>query len=245
MEQADLLRLDRESVTVWPCIREERLGDWVLRFGGNVYGRSNSVQPYGEPDHDLESSIDLCQSAYKVEGIRPMFRLPDFLGLDALDAALDARGYEIGEPTSVLVGSASGFGLDSDVQFSADYDQAWLLSYMRGSGRGAGRQAAIERLMARVQHPRAFARIELDGEITCNGLGVVHNSVLWLFGIATVLEFRRQGLAARLVKSLVAWGNEHGATRTALQVSNGNVGAVRLYEGMGMTRAYGYHYRRL
>lgn len=245
MEQADLLRLDRESVTVWPCIREERLGDWLLRFGGNVYGRSNSVQPYGEPDRDLQSSIDFCQSAYEVEGIRPMFRLPDILGLDALDAALAARGYEIGEPTSVLVGSASGFVLDPEVQFSVNYDLAWLLTYMRGSGRGAGRQEAIERLMSRVQNPRAFARIERDGEITCNGLGVVHNRVLWLFGIATVPEFRRKGLAARLVGSLIAWGARQGAIRTALQVSTGNAGAVRLYEGMEMTRAYGYHYRRL
>jgi len=245
MEQAGLLCLDRESFTVWPCLRESYLGDWLLRFGGGVYGRSNSVQPYGAPDRDLESAIDHCQALYEAEGLRPMFRLPDLLGTDELDAALARRGYEISEPTYVMTGVTEGFAMDPEVRLDSQYDEAWFNAYLAGSGRGVGRQAAVAGLMDRVAAPRRFARIAIDGKIASNGLGVIHNGVLWLFGIATVPEFRRQGLADRLVRSLVAWGAEEGASKTALQVSIGNQAAVPLYSRMGMQKAYGYHYRRL
>jgi len=244
-KQPDLLNLDRESVQVWPCFRESTLGEWVLRFGGGVYGRSNSVQPYGDPGCDLSSAIDQIEAAYRAEGIRPMFRLPDCLNLEALDSTLESRGYEIGEPTDVLVSDTAGFHVDPAVRLEEEYDEAWLSSYMKGSGRGAGRREAVSQLMRKVAPPKRFARIEWDGEIACNGLGVIHNGKLWLFGIATVPEFRRRGLAVRLVSTLIAWGREAGATSTALQVSSGNEAAITLYRGMGMGRAYSYHYRRL
>ena len=43
--------------------------------------------------------------------------------------------------------------------------------------------------------------------------------------------------------ALWAWGAEHGAARTYLQVSADNAAAIALYESLGYWRHHDYHYR--
>lgn len=241
----ELARLDRESVAVWPCLREEALGGWIIRFGGGVYGRSNSVQPFGDPGLPLHDAVDACEAAYRAEGIRPMFRLPSCLSLDELDAMLIGRGYEISDSADVMVASTAGLAVDPSVRVDTSFDSDWFAAYLGGSGRGAGREAAVEALLNRMPTPRAFARVELEGRIGCVGLGSVHNGTVWLFGIATDPEKRGRGLGTKLVSCLMAWGCEVGASRAALQVSATNEPALAVYRKLGFEYAYRYEYRRL
>jgi len=61
---------------------------------------------------------------------------------------------------------------------------------------------------------------------------------------ATLPEYRRLGLARRLLAALMAAAREVGARQAWLQVEAANLGAIQLYEGMGFETAYRYHYWR-
>ncbi len=55
-------------------------------------------------------------------------------------------------------------------------------------------------------------------------------------------DFRRQGLAARVVSALLDVAAGQGATRSYLQVEVKNETAVALYGKLGFTTAYQYRY---
>lgn len=53
----------------------------------------------------------------------------------------------------------------------------------------------------------------------------------YVYNIFTEKEYRRQGLAASVVKKLFSWFQEQGVCRTYL---TSNEGSYKLYEGLGM-----------
>jgi ribosomal protein S18 acetylase RimI-like enzyme len=57
-------------------------------------------------------------------------------------------------------------------------------------------------------------------------------------------EQRRRGVAQSLLRTLAGWAGEQGAERLYLQVERDNAPARRLYDRLGFTEAYRYHYRR-
>lgn len=244
MTPPDAVLLDDESLVAWPCLSEMRLGDWLLRFGGNVYGRSNSVQPFGDPGCPLEEAVDRCEAVYDEARIRPMFRVPGGRDLVALDRLLPERGYEVSDPSFVMIRPLDGGQLAGTASLTTDPDLDWLGAYREASGRGSGREAAVEAILRRTPQPRRFASIERDGEIASVGLGVVVAGTLWIFSIGTKTAHRGNRLAEDVTSSLMAWGRGEGANRVALQVADTNEAARRLYKRLGFTPAYRYHYWR-
>jgi RimJ/RimL family protein N-acetyltransferase len=59
----------------------------------------------------------------------------------------------------------------------------------------------------------------------------------------TVAGARRQGAATAVLHSLVRWASDLGATDCYLQVESGNAPAHRVYERLGFSTLYAYHYR--
>lgn len=62
----------------------------------------------------------------------------------------------------------------------------------------------------------------------------------WLIGNVSVLpEYRRRGIARKLVEACVEYARERGARQITLEVVDGNVPAVALYEALGFERFSG------
>jgi len=248
MDFAGLDLLDRESTYVWPCLEETMLGDWTVRFGGGVYGRSNSVQPRGSAGIDVEDAISRCEELYRSRGLPPMFRIPRIGDWRELDQRLEERGYEESELTDVRLSALSALSAGSfepGVTLAPAYDEAWMAGYFLGSHRGAGRERSVYQLLERVPLPRRFAGISREGRTVAVGLGVIADSTLWLFGMATEEAYRGQGMATAIVNSLFAWAAAEGCQRSALQVLATNEAASRVYDRFGFETIYSYHYRRL
>jgi N-acetylglutamate synthase len=74
------------------------------------------------------------------------------------------------------------------------------------------------------------------------GQAVADGEWVGLYAIATDPARRRQGHGRALVRQLLAWGRQHGATRSYLQVIATNAPAVRLYEQLGFAEAFRYWY---
>ncbi len=77
---------------------------------------------------------------------------------------------------------------------------------------------------------------ERGGAIAGFALGRVAADEGELFQIATLPEFRRQGIAGRLLDRLHAGMRESGAACCFLEVRSRNAGAIALYEKSGYER---------
>lgn len=77
---------------------------------------------------------------------------------------------------------------------------------------------------------------ERGGAIAGFALGRVAADEAELFQIATLPEFRRQGIAGRLLDCLHAGMRERGAACCFLEVRSRNAGAIALYEKSGYER---------
>ncbi len=63
-----------------------------------------------------------------------------------------------------------------------------------------------------------------------------------IHAIEVLARYRRQGVAARMIRRAAFWASEQGATQVTLLVTEANP-ANALYSGLGMTAEAGYHYR--
>lgn len=77
---------------------------------------------------------------------------------------------------------------------------------------------------------------ERGGAIAGFALGRVAADEAELFRIATLPEFRRQGIAGRLLDRLHAGMRERGVACCFLEVRSRNAGAIALYEKSGYER---------
>ena len=53
------------------------------------------------------------------------------------------------------------------------------------------------------------------------------------FGVSVLERFRGRGIGRALIEHLEGWAADHGAERMILNVSEANVGAIRLYHELG------------
>lgn len=60
---------------------------------------------------------------------------------------------------------------------------------------------------------------------------------LHINNLAVIPAWRRQGLARRLLRAVLAAAEAEGAARATLEVRRSNLPALRLYEGLGFTAA--------
>jgi ribosomal-protein-alanine N-acetyltransferase len=58
-------------------------------------------------------------------------------------------------------------------------------------------------------------------------------SELHVYNVAVRPEFRRRGIAARLIEAALEWGQRNGAALAFLEVREGNSAAQSLYRGCG------------
>jgi ribosomal protein S18 acetylase RimI-like enzyme len=239
--------LEAASLSAWPPRETERLNGWQLRHGGARSRRLNSVQTSRfDGDVDVASAIDAVERWYAGRGLPPCFHLTDAARPSDLDRALEARGYGVVTPTSVLLAEADaipGTG-PAEVELAARAgpdvldaicDPAWPAAIRRER----------EALFARIRPVHRFAISRVDGRSAASGLCVVDGHLAGLFSMRTQPAFRRRGLATRVLLGLAGWARAAGARRVFLQVEEDNAAALRLYRRFGFARVYGYHYREL
>lgn len=94
-----------------------------------------------------------------------------------------------------------------------------------------------ETLLSELNSPLNYLVTEdCGGAIAGFALGRVAADEAELFQIATLPEFRRQGIAGRLLDRLHAGMRERGAACCFLEVRSRNAGAIALYEKSGYER---------
>ena len=241
LRRLDPEEADRRAHPGWRPVEEAPLGEWLLRASGGFSNRGNSVLAIGDPGVSLREAIARVTEWYDARGLTPRAHvLADSPVVDEFDEA----GWSVYEPTSLMLTSVARALRHTDpsgqpVRHATVVDAGWLATDERAARFGDAAQQVLE------TGEVTFATIRgADGAVLSRGRGVFHDDWLGISSLWTAEDRRGQGLGTAVLRSLLDWGAEGGATTAYLQVVESNEAAVRLYEARGFEKHHGYAYYR-
>ena len=230
----------------WPASAVHYDGAWVVRLtAGHPAKRLNSINPLDPGDvGNLVDRIARAGRRFEAYGRPVTFRVSPLSGA-LLSRHLDAEGWSRLSESLVM-----GFGLDCDAVHEA-MDQIPMKDMGRFVGAAMTTQQldpalrpGLSEIIGSIQ-PEAGLFVLEDGEEPLATAICVHESDLaGLFEVTTQAEQRGKGFGRRMILSALKWARLRGAKRAWLQVEADNLAARRLYESIGFTEIYRYHYRR-
>jgi GNAT superfamily N-acetyltransferase len=239
----DIVALEQVAARAWPAARAARVGGWRLYASSGFSGRINACWPLEDPGTSLARALAETEAWYEGQGLPCVFKLVESACRPAgLAGTLARRGYRPHTETLMMVGPAGG-RVDPAVRLTSDLDEAFAAVLAATAPDPGDARERLETL-ARIPAPRAFARLDAAGAPAAIGACAAEGDWAGVFAMRTDAAHRRQGLARRVLASLLARSGEAGATRAWLQVEADNPAAVALYASAGFTEAYRYRYWR-
>lgn len=238
---AEELALQRVLAEGWRADQEQDLGRWRLRAAGGFTRRANSVLVAGQPDRPLDDALAYAAQWYEARGLPLVLQVPTE-ARRLLDAELGERGWDFSGETSVLVrslGEPPPPGAWA-VERADEPDAGWLARYRDGAGVDDGQARPVL-----TNHPQAtFARSRADdGPVVAIGRGTLDDGWLAISCVEVASDRRRQGHASAIVRDLLRWGAEGGATRAVVAVEQDNAESLALFEALGFWFHHAYRYR--
>ena len=232
---------DRRAHPGWRPVEEEQLGQWLLRASGGFSNRGNSVLALGDPGVPLREAIERVTEWYDARGLTPRAHV---VADSPLVYALDEADWSVYEPTGLMLTSVARALRHTDpsdqrVRHDTAVDAGWLATDERAARFGDAARQVLE------AGEVTFATVRADdGSVLARGRGSFHDDWLGISSLWTAEEHRGQGLGTAVLRSLLDWGAEGGATTAYLQVVESNEAAARLYEARGFEKHHGYAYYR-
>lgn len=239
----DVAMLERAALNAVPAPRVAFDGALVLRAFHGGTGRANATCALSDaPDPALPARLKRMEAFYQRAGLKPRWRSTPLDPPGVLDL-LAAQGFTQRDSTSVMAGRPGLAQADEAVTAHEDGpNEAWLSVVATVEYQVEARQKEKLEQLPLIAMPCAWLVLRVGGVPAASGFVVADGSLLGFFDIAVRPDFRRQGLAQRLMKAGAAWGAARGAAFPWLQVSTENVGAQALYRALGFVEAYRYTY---
>lgn len=224
-------------------------GQWLMRAGDGVTGRSNSAVPLGPSAGFLPIPIEEIDAFYDRHGLPTRLAIPERIGKSAEKlVAAEPEGWSLEPEILVMVRDLEQVPELGDVHFviNKQPDDAWLdLYHFRGQ---ALPPLALEYLRSHIEGTMGFGRLLSDaGEtiaITRGTLTESGDGTVWLgYSAVEVAEgWRRKGLGTALGAHMLAWGKNNGAQKAYLQVVAHNTAGIRLYQKLGFIEQHRHRY---
>jgi GNAT superfamily N-acetyltransferase len=229
---------DRRVHPGWRAVVEEALGEWLLRASGGFSNRGNSVLALGDPGLPLEAAVATAGRWYDERGLVPRAHV---LPGSSAEAAVERAGWTASESATLMVCSVARAlrrtpGTETDVRHDAVLDPAWLATDERAARYGEAARTVLQ------AGEVTFATVRNGGTVLARGRGAVHGDWLGVSSLWTAESHRGQGLGTAVLRALLEWGAERGATTAYLQVAGGNATAMALYESRGFEPHHEYVY---
>jgi GNAT superfamily N-acetyltransferase len=233
--------LDRLGVEAWAA-QLEPFGEWTLRAAGGFTGRANSCLAVGDPGVPVAEAAAAVRAYAARHGIAPLAQV--VTGSEE-DAALQGVGWvETYVPTDVLASRLADLlgdrRRDPRALVSEELTSAWRATF-DVYRRSDADPAVVTRLLDG-RPPRAFASVEVDGEVVALARGHLAGGWLGVAAVWTRPEHRRRGLGTAVVLALADWAARRGARWCYLQVETANLAAHAAYEQLGFTLHHRYRY---
>jgi ribosomal protein S18 acetylase RimI-like enzyme len=233
--------LEERAFNACPATKTVSYGGWIFRISDGFVKRANSANPI-DPTVSFAEVRDAAENIYARYDLPSTFRLTP-LAPPSVDEELQGAGYDMVDPSLVLVAPLVPGPLTMDVIMEAAPSTAWLAGSAAADGIGPERRRAHERIVSSIAMPRVFATVVENGRPIGFGMAVYEREAVGLFGLVVARSERGRGKGRDLTLALLEWGRRKGAQRAYLQVLDGNAAARALYESLGFRTAYRYHYR--
>lgn len=219
----------------WPPLALHRVGPWVVREGAGGGKRVSAVSAVGawQPE-----DIAQAEHAQRRLGQDRLFVIwpPD----DALDAALNARGYARIEPVIGYAAPVGGFAPPQRMTGFPHWPPLQIAREIWAEGHiSAARLAVMERVLG----PKAVILGRTADKPAGAAFVALHGTTVMLHALEIRPTLRRKGLGRQILAAAAQWAAEQGADRLALAVTKANIGARALYASLGMKPVEEYHYR--
>ena len=239
--QALCRRVEEASLNAWPAMHQLLLDGWLLRFARGFTKRANSISPIYPALSPVDEKIRYCENLYAREHLETLFRLTSIGSDPGLDDVLDSRGYSVSDRSLVLLRSTNIEAPKATVRFVSLAQ--WQPIYANAAELPSTAQQIQRVLLGAIRSETGYAVLTDDeGPIAC-GLAVIDGDLLGLFDIVTHPDRVREGAASEIVRALMRWGADRGASRVYLQMVADNAPAAALYRGLGFETLYHYWYR--
>jgi GNAT superfamily N-acetyltransferase len=241
----DLRALEQACLNAVPAPYQAFDGPLLFRAFLGGTGRANSIVSLSpENDAGLQPRIARMEARAAARGIACRFRSTP-LDPPGLETLLRARGYTDHDETLVLLGPLGGMVRpDAAVRALSGPDTAWMEVVGTAEYQVDARRAEKARMPELLAVPAAWLVLEEDGMAAASLFVVADGTLCGMFDLAVRPEYRRRGLAARIMGAGAAWAAQRGAIWKWSQVSATNTASLMLNARMGMGEMYRYRYFR-
>jgi N-acetylglutamate synthase len=242
-------RIERLAFRAWPAVEVHECDGWRLRSTHGVTHRANSVWPNGDGHSlSLRAKLEVAEAFYAERARPSIFQLCPVSQPPLLDHELERRGYTRGRDTAVQIASltdvlALTVGSEIAVTLENTCDDHWLTIYGEAENVESIDLLRRAEIMRRIEPAAAYAVAWSGGTPCAVGSAVCEDGWVGVFNMVTAAAYRRQGSARAVLAALATWAHALGATDIYLQVMRENTPAWDLYQHLGFTTLYGYHYR--
>lgn len=235
--------LERAALTAIPAPRVAFDGPFVLRAFRGGTGRANAVSALDPaPDPEMPARVARIEALYAAQGIPLRFRSTP-LDPAGLDPFLRARGYSEKDETVILVAPAAAIARpDSAVTVLDAPSPGWMSVIATAEYQTEARRAEKLESAPLLLAKGGWLLLRKDGVDAASAALVVDGGLVGAFDLAVRPEFRRRGLARRILCAGAAWAAEQGARWLYAQVAAANAASRATFEGLGFREAYRYRY---
>lgn len=232
-------RLYGVNDTTWPPAKMHRLGPFTLRRGDGGGQRVSAASLWNEGF--VEADIDAAEQAMEAMGQPLLFMIRD--NDQALDAALEARGYFVKDPVTLFAGPSESLA-KHDPKGLAVIDVPEPMAVMAEIWETGGIDAGRLDVMRRAANPKACFLGRMDDQPAGVAYVGCDNDIAMLHALEILPDMRRKGLALQMMGAMGAWALRNGAAAFSLVVLSENDAACGLYAQLGMVKIGQYRYRK-
>ncbi|MDB5412709.1 MAG: family acetyltransferase [Rubritepida sp.] len=235
--------LERATLNALPSPRIAFDGPFVIRSFLGGTGRANaacSLDP--SPDPEMAVRVSRIAAHYRRLGLTPRIRSSP-LDPCGLTDHLREQGWEAVDESLVTCGPLAPLANpDAAVEILAAPDAAWLDVIGTVEYQSEARRAEKLEAVPLFAIPAAWMVLRVDGVPAAVLSTTRDGEYCGLFDLAVRPEFRRRGLALRVIGVAAAWALEQGAAHIFAQVGAMNTASIRLQAGIGMEEKHRYRY---
>jgi ribosomal protein S18 acetylase RimI-like enzyme len=240
-------QFEAAGLRAWPAAAVHYDGTWVVRLtAGHPAKRLNSVNPLDPRDvHDLPERVMRAGRRFEAYGRPLTFRISPLAGAP-LERYLEAEGWAAFGESLVMQADLDNEAVHGAMDQIPLQDMGrFVTASMKTHATDAALRAGLSEIIGAIQPEAGLFALEHDDEPLATAICVHEGDLAGLFEVATAQAVRGQGYGRRLVLSALKWARLRGARRAWLQVEADNRAARRLYETLGFSELYRYHYRRV
>jgi GNAT superfamily N-acetyltransferase len=221
----------------WPPASAVLAGPWTLREGA---GGGKRVSAATAEDVWREDDLTAAEAAMRMLGQDPLFMIRE--GEDALDAALNERGYDIIDPVNLWVcpvEALTDVAVPRVTAFSIWEPLAIMRDIWEAGGIGPARVAVMER----AKGPKTGILGRVSDKPAGTAYCAVHEGIAMVHALEIAAAHRRKGMGVWMMRQAAHWAKANGARWIAVICTKANNGANGLYASLGMQLVGQYHYR--